>query len=252
MVLNIFLPIPDTYSLNEDQLVLDCRVRGNPRPEISWMKDTDMITNDEKYQQFDQGDGYCKLIVRSPTEKDSGAYICKAENAVGTDKMSHVVEFKGRERFILEKAHGFFHRDPNKPHLTNILGDHMVPAGGTLALQAEFGPTPSPVEVQWLKNKSLLPAAPNVRTFVDRGVFTLAIEKATKEDSGTYTCRASNAFGRLESNANVHIVAPVVKGGKPALFLSRPENEMKIAVHDPFSISFRVQGDPKPKCNKLF
>lgn len=75
------MPIPDTYNLISDELVLECRVRGQPKPIISWTKDGDFIESNTKYQQFDQADGYCKLIINSPEEKDSGQYICKAENS---------------------------------------------------------------------------------------------------------------------------------------------------------------------------
>lgn len=233
--------------MTENELVLDCRVRGNPRPEIQWSKGNDIITSGNKYQQLDQADGYCKLVINEPTEQDSGVYTCSATNEISSDKISHTVDFGGREKFILSKTHGFFHRDPNKPHLTNPLGDHMITTGGTLALTAEFASTSSPIEVQWFRNKMPLSGQPNVKTFIDHGVYTLTIEKATAECSGVYTCRAMNAFGKIESNSNVHIVGATVKGGKAALFLSRPEPEMKIATGDPFSISFRVQGEPKPK-----
>lgn len=247
-VSKILLVSTDTYSLSENELVLDCRVRGKPRPEIQWMKDSDMIYTDDKYRAIDQADGYCKLIVNNPTEKDAGLYSCVARNSVHEEKISHQVDFAGRDKFILEKTHGFFHRDPNKPHLTNPLGNQTVTTGGTIAIQAEFLPTSSPIDVQWFRNKVSLAGVPNVKTFLDHGVYTLAIQNAAQEWEGTYTCRATNAFGRIESHANVDIAA---KGGKtagPPLFLSRPESEMKIAVGDPFSLSFRLQGEPKPKC----
>lgn len=59
---------------------------------------------------------------------------------------------------------------------------------------------------------------------------------------------ASNAFGKVESVGHVHIVGPSVKGGKCPLFQSRPETEMLIMTGDPFSLSFRIIGEPKPKC----
>lgn len=226
--------------------MLECRVRGEPRPTISWTKDGNFIDNDDKYQQFDQADGVCRLVVNDPEEKDSGVYICKAENSVFHDQVTHNVTFEGRNAFIFEKTHGYFHRDPNKPQFQNALGDHLVTAGGTIALQAEI--IHGPVEVQWLREKEPLVMNDKVRNIYDHGVHTLILTEATPELSGTYTCRATNAFGKIESNAHVHVVGPSVKGGKCPLFLSRPESEMKIMTGDPFSFSFRLIGDPKPKC----
>lgn len=213
---------------------------------ISWTKDGDFIDSGDKYQQFDQADGYCKLIVNFPEEKDSGTYVCTAENSLSADKTSHNVVFKGRDAYIIEKSHGFAHRNINKPHFQNAIGDHMVTQGGTIALQADL--LHGPCDVQWLRDKeALVIDGKAVRAFQDRGVHTLILPAATSNESGTYVCRASNAFGRVEAVAHVHIVGPAVTGGKCPLFLQRPENEMLIMTGDPFSISCRLAGDPKPK-----
>ncbi|KAI8127587.1 smooth muscle, Myosin light chain kinase [Lucilia cuprina] len=239
--------IKDTYSINENELVLDCRVRGKPRPEIQWLKGTDMLMPGDKYIQIDQPDGYSKLIVTKPTEKDSGLYACVARNEVAESKITHQVDFKGRERFALEKTMGYFHRDPNKPHFVTPLGNQTVCNGGTIAISAEFMQTHTPIDVQWFRDRQPLAGQPNVTTFYEHGVYTLAIMNAQAENEGTYTCRAQNAFGRIESHANVDVAVGVSKDERPPLFLSRPETEMKIAVGDPFSISFRIAGDPKPR-----
>ncbi|XP_068144676.1 titin homolog isoform X2 [Drosophila tropicalis] len=239
-------PIRDTYSLNENELVLDCRVRGQPRPEIQWMKGNEYIEAEGRYQQVDQADGYSKLIIRNPTEKDSGIYSCVARNEGAENKMPHHVDFKGREHYTLEKTHGFFHRDPNKPHFLTPLGNQTVCNGGTVAISAEFMQTSTPIEVKWYRDRRAV-EGPNVKSLADRGVYTLTIMNASPEWEGTYTCRASNAYGRIESHANVDVTIADTKDERPPLFLSRPDTEMKIAVGDPFSLSFRIAGDPKPK-----
>lgn len=221
-------------------------MRGQPRPEIQWMKGNDAISNDEKYQLIDQADGYCKLTIRNPTEKDSGIYFCIATNEGAQNKMTHQVDFAGRERFTLQKTHGFFHRDPNKPHFLTPLGNQTVCNGGTVAISAEFMQSNTPIEVKWLRDRRNVDG-PNVKTMNERGVYTLAIMNAGAEHEGTYTCLASNAYGRIESHVNIDVAVGAEKDERPPLFLSRPETEMKIAVGDPFSLSFRIAGDPKPK-----
>ncbi|XP_034142502.1 muscle M-line assembly protein unc-89 isoform X4 [Drosophila guanche] len=238
--------IRDTYSLNENELVLDCRVRGKPRPEIVWMKGTEILNNDGKFVMSDQADGYAKLVINSPTEKDSGVYTCVARNEGAENKMSHQVDFKGRERYTQEKTSGFYHRDPNKPHFLMPLGNQTVCDGGTVAISAEFMQTTTPLEVKWLRDRQVV-EGPNVQTLAERGVYTLTIMKAGSEVEGTYTCRASNAYGRIESHVNIDVAVGAPKEERPPLFLSRPDTEMKIAVGDPFSFAFRIAGDPKPR-----
>ncbi|XP_032306037.1 muscle M-line assembly protein unc-89 isoform X10 [Drosophila ananassae] len=239
-------PIRDTYSLNDNELVLDCRVRGQPRPEIEWMKGTEILESSDKYKMSDQADGYAKLVINNPTEKDSGVYSCVARNEGAENKISHQVDFKGKQHYSLEKTHGFFHRDPNKPHFLLPLGNQTVCNGGTVAISAEFMQTSTPIEVKWLRDRQVVDG-PNVKALADRGVYTLTIMNASPEIEGTYTCRASNAFGRIESHANIDVSVGAPKDERPPLFLSRPDTEMKIAVGDPFSLSFRIAGDPKPK-----
>nr|XP_044249283.1 muscle M-line assembly protein unc-89 isoform X4 [Drosophila takahashii] len=238
--------IKDTYSLNENELVLDCRVRGQPRPDVTWVKGTEPIESSERYKLSDQADGYAKLTIVNPTEKDSGIYWCVARNEGAENKISHQVDFKGRQNYSLQKTHGFFHRDPNKPHFLGPLGNQTVCNGGTVAISAEFMQTSTPIEVKWLRDRRVVDG-PNVLALADKGVYTLTIMNAGPEVEGTYTCRASNAFGRIESNVNVDVAVGAEKDERPPLFLSRPDTEMKIAVGDPFSLSFRIAGDPKPK-----
>lgn len=239
----------DSYSLNDNELVLECRVRGKPRPEVQWMKGTDYLVSGDKYSLFDDENGYSKLVVHMPTARDSGLYACVARNEAGENKLTHHVDFVGHEHFTLEKTRGFYHRDPNKPHFLCPLGDQTVCNGGTIAISAEFMQTTSPIDVQWFYNRQPIVGLPKVKAISDHGVYTLTVVDATPECEGTYTCRAQNAYGRIEGHANIDVSVGATKDERPPLFLSRPENEMKIALGDPFSISFRIAGDPKPKCN---
>lgn len=231
---------------------MDCRVRGKPRPEIQWTKGTEMLIPGEKYTQIDSDDGVSKLIIHNPTEKDAGLYGCIARNEGAESKITHQVDFRGRDLYVREQTLGFYHRDPNKPNLVQPLGNQVVCGGGTIAISAEFVPTATPIDVQWFRQRQPLAGQPGVKTFYEKGVYTLAIMNAQPENDGVYTCRAQNAYGRTEYHATVDVAVGVEKAERPPLFLSRPETEMKIAVGDPFSVSFRIAGDPKPKCTFFF
>lgn len=231
-------------------MILECRVRGDPQPAIAWTRDNDYIQTSEKYTQIDQADGLCRLIIYYPDVKDSGIYTCKADNSAGSDKTTHDVIFEGSDSYINEKTHGYYHRDPLKPQFQNALGDHMVTSGGSIGLQAEL--IHDVTEVQWLLEKEPIPSAAKAKTLYDHGVYTLVIPNANYDMDGTYTCRAINAFGKTEATAHVHVVGPSVRDGKCPLFAIRPDAEMKIQTGDPFSFSFKVTGEPNPKCEQFF
>lgn len=83
----------DVYHAQENDLIIDCKVRANPRPVIIWLKDEMPIEFDERTQQIEHSDGVCELIINKPSTKDSGNYTCAATNNIGSQKIAHRVEF---------------------------------------------------------------------------------------------------------------------------------------------------------------
>lgn len=81
------------YHAKEKDLIIDCKVRANPRPVITWQKDNLPIELDERMQQIENLDGTCELIIHQPTVKDSGNYTCTATNSIGTQTTVHQVEY---------------------------------------------------------------------------------------------------------------------------------------------------------------
>lgn len=57
-----------------------CQVSGDPRPEVSWMKNSnEILSSDQKYHILDDG----SLKIDSPDETDLGTFECKAKNPLG-------------------------------------------------------------------------------------------------------------------------------------------------------------------------
>lgn len=242
-----FISIKETYSLHSDEIILECRVRGSPRPNIAWIKDGEYIIPGDKYEQYDHADGTCKLIITKPGEMDSGTYTCEAESGGCSDAISHNVQFVGKEQIMLERTHSVYHRNPNLPHFYTPLADYSIPSGGNICLVVEVQGN---CEVQWFKDRyEVKGRPPKVRFYSDgTGVFALCISAATMDASGRYVCRASNAFGKAESTSNVDVINPnAVKGAKPPIFMARPQPEIKIRQGQEISMAFKVIGDPKPK-----
>uniref|UniRef100_A0A2A4IVP8 KASH domain-containing protein n=1 Tax=Heliothis virescens TaxID=7102 RepID=A0A2A4IVP8_HELVI len=245
--------IRDTYHLAENELVLECRIRGQPLPTITWLKDDKPIATSERYQAYYLADGVCRLSISSPTPEDSGKYTCKAENSVWTDQITHIVSFTGKESRLSpnlatrERSH--FNRqalESRRPHFTNVLSDYKVVKGGTIGLQVEIRGCPTRVE--WLREgRSVTEIYRNARTFVEQGLYTLALSDVTEKESGLYTCRAWSTHGNVDMNAAITVVPPTELEGKPAIIAGRPDKDILISVGEDVNISFRVQGEPKPK-----
>lgn len=236
----------DTYILAKDQLHLECRVRGEPKPTIAWTKDDHPVVCDHRVEQLNEADGYCKLVIRAPTEADNGTYTCTATNELSVDRTVHNVLFEGRDTYIIQKTHGLKHRNINVPYFSNQLGEHMCTKGGTIGLQAEL--LHDAHEVHWYKDNERLRPGPKVQTYRENDVHTLIVKDSDITDRGTYVCRATNDFGRAEAVGHVYMVGPIIEGkGTCPLFLARPESEQTLRSGDPFTISFTISGDPKPK-----
>lgn len=106
-----------------------------------------------------------------------------------------------------------------------------------------------PEDVTWFRDDIRLPKISSKhKTFVESGVYTLLFPNATNSEAGRYTCRVMNAYGRVDTSAIVEVVHPsAVRGGKPAMFMSRPEKMMSVATGEDIVVSFRVSGEPKPR-----
>lgn len=94
-----------------NELVLETGIRGTPTPKVQWLKDNIDIEDGGRFHIFQHADGACELVIDSPSNKDSGKYIVRAENNAGKSEVIHNVLFKGKEHHIADNIHGVFHAD---------------------------------------------------------------------------------------------------------------------------------------------
>nr|CAH7764905.1 unnamed protein product [Callosobruchus chinensis] len=228
-------PIREHYRISSDELTLECKIRSQPTPTIRWFKDGDELGTGLRHSHAYSADGICRLSIKSPEDGDSGRYTCRVESSSWSDQVSHDVRFTSKEEHVRQRSSKSYRATASvRPYFSNVLTDTFVPTGGSMALQVE--------------ESLMLPrASPKHRTFVERGVHTLLVPSVSEYEAGKYTCRASNAFGKVETSAYVHVVHPSsVREGKPPMFLHRPDKILNVAPGEDISVSFRVRGDPKP------
>ncbi|KMR05376.1 myosin light chain smooth muscle [Lasius niger] len=243
--------IKDTYRYSDQKLILECRVRAHPAPSISWLKDGQILQG-ERYEQRYLDDDVYRLEIANPNTADNGRYTCRAVNELHTEEISHMIhveDWRSVNRYDLKLSDGTESEFARRPRFSNLLKDYNVPAGGTIALQVEVNGTPAP-EVRWLRGDRKEPISiPKAKTFIERGLHTLIVPEATESERGTYVCRAINAYGQVDISATVDVIsASSIDGGKPAMFVSRPcKKSIDVTVGEDVSISFRVNGTPKPR-----
>ncbi|KAM4675229.1 myosin-binding protein C, slow-type isoform 11-T11 [Discoglossus pictus] len=92
-------PLVNTVAIAGYNATLNCSVRGNPKPKITWMKNKIVIMNDPRYRMF-SNQSVCTLEIRKPSPYDGGTYTCKAVNDLGEAEVDCKLEVKGGLTFF--------------------------------------------------------------------------------------------------------------------------------------------------------
>ncbi|XP_072257227.1 myosin-binding protein C, slow-type isoform X17 [Pyxicephalus adspersus] len=92
-------PLINTVAIAGYNCTLNCSVRGNPKPKITWMKNRVVIENDPRYRMF-SNQSVCTLEIRKPSPYDGGTYTCRAVNDLGEAEVDCKLEVKGGVTFF--------------------------------------------------------------------------------------------------------------------------------------------------------
>ncbi|XP_034021180.1 neurofascin homolog (chicken) a [Thalassophryne amazonica] len=198
---------------------LVCRANGNPKPNIQWLVNGQSIESSLPNPSREvQGD---TIIFRSVQIGTSAVYQCNASNQHGYLLANAFVS-------VLDMA-------PRMLGLKNQL--IKVIKNNRTFLDCPFFGSPLP-ELRWFKNGQ--------GSGLDGGQYrvymngTLEIKRARVEDEGTYTCVASNTFGKSDSQVRLEVKEPtrIVQGpeeqavirGSTARFVCKVESDSSLPV----------------------
>ncbi|XP_067838553.1 palladin isoform X3 [Heptranchias perlo] len=95
--------------------------------------------------------------------------------------------------------------DPGSaPRFTQKLKSQEVAEGSMVRLECRASGVPSPL-IGWFCEGKELENSPDIQIFQDGDLYTLAIAEAFEDDTGRYTCIATNRFGSDTTSAEVYI-----------------------------------------------
>ncbi|XP_058488737.1 neurofascin homolog (chicken) a isoform X16 [Solea solea] len=168
--------------LRDEQLLLECIAAGLPTPTIKWFKKGgDLPGHKVKFDKFNK-----TLKIVSVSEEDAGAYVCMANNRLGSIRHTIYVEVKAAPYWLDKPTDLVLSPDEN----------------GRLVCRANGNPKPT---IQWLINGQPIetsPPNPSTQVLGD----TIIFRSVQMGSSAVYQCNASNQHGYLLANAFVSVL----------------------------------------------
>ncbi|XP_005474764.1 muscle, skeletal receptor tyrosine-protein kinase isoform X4 [Oreochromis niloticus] len=154
--------------LVESKAVLPCVTLGNPKPDVTWLKDDELIKVNDRVTILDYG----ALKIHNIQKEDAGQYRCVARNSFGLAFSKPVIiEVQAPARIL------------------RVPKDKRVAYGSQISLECNATGNPVPT-ITWLENGNTISGASVEETLV--GEVILSVLKVTVTKPALYTCLASN------------------------------------------------------------
>uniref|UniRef100_A0A8C2BLN4 Myopalladin n=1 Tax=Cyprinus carpio TaxID=7962 RepID=A0A8C2BLN4_CYPCA len=107
------------------------------------------------------------------------------------------------------------------PHFIQKLKSREVSEGSKVQLDCIVRGLPAP-EVRWFCEGKELENSPDIQIIANGERHTLIIAEAFEEDTGRYSCFASNFYGTDSTSAEIYIEEPTISDVEPTIFVVEP------------------------------
>ncbi|XP_037992113.1 palladin isoform X6 [Motacilla alba alba] len=253
-----------------NKVLLECRVAGNPVPDVRWFCEGKELQNSPDIQIHSESGGLHSLIIVEAFEDDTGRYTCLASNSFGSDSTSAEIFIEGAsstdsesESLIFQLKSGAMPQAQKKTTSVSLtIGSSTPKSGVTTAViqpismpsQQVQSPTsylhhldgpkpiysapiftkelqnatasegqvvvlecrvrgPPPIHVKWFRQGIEIQDSPDFRILQKKPrsatepeeICTLVIAETFPEDSGIFTCTATNEHGSVTSSAQLTV-----------------------------------------------
>ncbi|XP_074841400.1 obscurin isoform X2 [Carettochelys insculpta] len=204
-----------TFNVTEGKHAkLSCYVTGEPKPEIVWKKDGEVITEGRRHIVYEDEQENFVLKILFCKQVDNGLYTCTASNLVGQTYSSVLVTVG----------------EPTVPFKTK-LKDVEVQEKESATLQCEV-PVPS-TETTWFKEETKLQQSKKYNIEEEGTYRRLTIQNVTTDDDAVYICEmkeGSRTIAELTVQGNIIKKLPrktAVSINDTAIFCVELDNEIQ-------------------------
>uniref|UniRef100_A0A8C1I841 Cell adhesion molecule-related/down-regulated by oncogenes n=1 Tax=Cyprinus carpio TaxID=7962 RepID=A0A8C1I841_CYPCA len=215
----------DLSAVLNQEIILECRVKGDPFPTIQWYKDRKPVfLGDPNTEVLNRGQ---QLKIKSARLGDQARYQCSATNAAGKQSKDFNLSI-----FVPPSIKG-----------GNMTTELTVLLGNMVTLECEVRGVPFPA-ITWYKNGEVILSSRQAQ-YVDRGQF-LKISRAQVSDAGQYTCKVTSVAGTAEKVYELDVyVPPSITAG------SDGPTDMKVLLSKSLILECEAEGHPPPSLTWL-
>uniref|UniRef100_A0A0N5BTT3 Hemicentin-1 n=1 Tax=Strongyloides papillosus TaxID=174720 RepID=A0A0N5BTT3_STREA len=197
---------------------LQCIVlRGIPRPKLTWLKDG--IEVEESESVILEGNG-AHLTIKGGFQDDEGVYECIATNPSGNAHISVEVVAIDLPTIIEQ----------------DVVEEKGAKKGEDIEIPCGVLTNPKP-KIQWRFNNKPINAYGNGYSIKDD--FSLVIKNVNEDQSGEYTCIATNEAGEAKKTSKLLV--------KTQPTIARSEDAYALREGDTITLPCETTGFPKPQ-----
>lgn len=222
------LPVKDIRVAENQAVHFEARLIpvGDPKLKVEWLRNGIPIEASNRVTTMHDF-GYVALNMKYVNPEDSGTYTCRAINELGQAVTSATLivqskaalDLETQNESALEKIHMLedssrHHRREEEDFVVNqapkfttqLMGPTKLVEGQSAHYECRIEPYPDPnLKVDWYFNGKPLTTGHRFRTTYDFGFSALDVLTVYAEDSGEYTCVATNRLGRAQSSIKLTV-----------------------------------------------
>ncbi|XP_078142269.1 titin-like [Centroberyx gerrardi] len=158
---------------------------------VNWFFNGQLVKSGKEFKCSKDHDTYTLVINKVVKEKHQGEYICEAENEAGKTTATSRLTVVSRV----------------KPVFRHKIVPVEINVGNSAKFECETEDAPN-VNFKWFKDGNPIKDGDKCRIISRFHLSSLELLSPTKDDSGEYTCKASNQHGSDSCSASLSVTEP--------------------------------------------